>query len=414
VTHALPLAFVCPGKFSFGELQNAITIAKQLPADIRPEFLVADQYLGLVQRSGISARSISGSPGNRNAALTALQELDPAGVVVADHHLFALERTTFSLESVLLLDRPAVALDSLCLGPSASTMRMALSQQPAMEPIHRWFPPETEVPELPGGMTMMRPVPVAGLSRPEDSFDLYGKGLRPKRTREDVFHRLGISGDRSLVVAAQSNWATSAYGLLGRVSKTANPETYQGLRNRWSAEMFSRVGRPVTVLEVSSRATAATHHGDVEFLSCPYQPLDDFVDILAAADLYITDNLTSGAMAKAAALGTATLALVNESNDRSDDPFSKAWFAEMESNFPGFDVRFLVNPFGWTDELAPLLADNPYLAALPKAEIYDLQASAEAIREHLGVRFGPASQALAHQVAKLPAAVTILRERLNL
>ena len=413
MTASRPVAFLCPGKFSFGELQNAITIARQLPPDMPSEFLVSEQYLGLAQRSGVSARSIPTGPGSGEKVLELLKGLNPAGVVVADHHLFALERAHFPFETVLRAGSPVVALDSLCLGPAASRMQMALSRQPAMKPIHRWFPPETDIPALPAEVGVIRPVPVAGLSRPEDSFDLYGGGLKPRRTKEEVFGALGISGDRCLVVSAQSNWATNAYGLLGRVSRTADSDTYRNLRSLWSAEMFSRVGRPITVLEVSSGGAAQTRRNGVEFLSIPYQAMDDFVDILAAADLYITDNLTSGALAKAAALGTATLALVNERNDRSADPFSTEWLARMETHFPGFDVRFLVNPFGWADELAPLLAENEYLAALPTAEIFDLDACAAAIREHIGTTFGPVTQALRRQVAGLPTATTMLHARLK-
>lgn len=413
MTAGRPVAFLCPGKFSFGELQNAITVARQLPPDVPAEFLVSKQYLGLVQRSGAAARAIPGGPGSEDSVLGMLKDLDPAGVVVADHHLFALERAPFPLETVLRVARPVVALDSLCLGPTASKMQMALSRQPAMQPIHRWFPPETEVPALPAEMGLIRPVPVAGLSRPDDSFDLYGDHLEPRRTKDDVFRALGISGDRSLVVSAQSSWAASAYGLLGRVSRTADVDTYRNLRNRWSVEMFSRVGSPITVLEVSSGAIAQTHHAGVDFLSIPYQAMDDFVDILAAADLYITDNLTSGALAKAAALGTATLALVNERNDRSTDSFSTEWLALMETHFPGFGVRFLVNPFGWADELVPLLDANEYLAALPRVEIFDLDACAAAIREHLGTVFGPVTQALRRQVEGLSTATTMLLERLT-
>ncbi|WP_284753233.1 DUF6365 family protein [Arthrobacter sp. efr-133-R2A-120] len=414
MTIRTPVVFLCPGKFSFGELQNAITVARQLPAEVASEFLVSEQYLDLARRSGVSARALPRGSRNQETTLAILKDLNPAGIVVADHHLFALERANFPLETVLRLNRPVVTLDSLCLGPSESIMKMALSRQPSMKPIHRWFHPETVVPGLPKEMNLIRPVPVAGLGRADDSFNLYGTLLEARQAKEAVFDRLGISQERSLVVVAQSNWATSAYGLLGRISKDADSDTYRDLRNRWSAEMFSRVGLPITVLEVSAGGNSATYYNGVEFLPSSYQPMDDFVDILAAADLYVTDNLTSGAMGKAAALGTATLALVNESNDRSTDPFSTEWLAQMESYFPGFDVRFLVNPFGWADELAPLLTNNEYLASVPKAEIYDLDACASAIRKHVGIKFGPASQTLNRQIAGLPMASTMLLERLNL
>ncbi|MEZ2391849.1 DUF6365 family protein [bacterium RCC_150] len=413
MTAQTPVVFFCPGKFSFGELQNAITMARQLPAELPAEFLVSEQYLALVQGSGMSARAIPYGPGGEEAVLALLTGLQPAGVVVADHHLFALERGNLPIEKLLSAGAPVVALDSLCLGPGPSTMRMGLSQRPETKPIHRWFPAEAEVPAVPDGVSLMRPVPVAGLGRPADSFDLYGESLKPHRTRDEIFSRLGISTDRSLVVAARSNWATSAYGLLGRLSKDADSGTYQTLGNQWWVEMFRLARRPITVLELTSGTSITTWSDDVELRRRRYEPIDEFVDILAAADLYITDNLTSGAMAKAAALGTAAVALVNERNERSTDPFSEKWLASMESYFPGFDMDFLVNPFGWTEELAPLLAKNEYLAALPKAEMFNLDSCAAAIQEHLGVESGPVTQALRHQVAGLPRASALLRERLN-
>lgn len=406
-----PFVFFCPGKFSFGELQNAITIAGQLPPEDPVEFLVAEQYLDIVRRSGVRAREVPRGPGSQEATLALLRGMHPAAVVVADHHLLSLERGNVSMLQLLEVGCPVIAMDSLCLGPAASLMQMALSRQPGTSPIHRWFPPETPIPALPAEVSVIRAVPVAGLGRPADSFDLYGDGLKPRRTKAEVFNALGVSSGRSLVVAAQSSWATSAYSLLGRVAKNSDMETYRNLRERWSAEMFRRAGGPVTVLELSSNSKTATSYGNVEFLPCPYQPMDDFVDILAAADLYVTDNLTSGAMAKAAALGTPVLALVNQHNERSADPFSTAWLSDMESHFPGFDVPFLVNPFGWAEELAPLLYKNQYLAAVPKAEIYNLEACAAAIQEHLGQEYGPVTQALRRQVAGLPAAGVLLKER---
>jgi hypothetical protein len=408
-----PLVFFCPGKFSFGELQNVITVARQFPPGDPVEFLVAEQYLDIVRRSGVEANAVPQGPGNREATMSLLRDMRPLAVVVADHHLLALERGNVSAQQLMDLGCPVIAMDSLCLGPGASTLTMALARQPGTAPIHRWFPPETAIPALPADITLMRAVPVAGLGRPADSFNLYGEGLRPARTKAEVFSSLGISSMRSLVVAAQSGWATSAYGLLGRVSRNADTDTYRSLKDRWAAEMFSRTGRPVTVLELSSSTRKATVHDNVEFLPCPYLPMDDFADILGAADLYVTDNVTSGAMAKAATLGTPVLALVNQHNERSGDPFSAGWLAEMEAKFPGFGVRFLVNPFGWAEELAPLLYRNDYMAALPKAEIYNLDACVAAVQELLGQRDGPATLALNRQVAGLPTAAALIRERVS-
>jgi hypothetical protein len=407
------IVFFCPGKFSFGELQNAITIARQLSADEDAEFLVAEHYLDIVRRSGIDACALPQGPGSREATLSLLRDRLPQAIVVADHHLLALERGNVTATDLVGVGCPVIALDSLCLGPGALTLKSALTRQPGTAPIHRWFPPETEIPALPDGVSLMRAVPVAGLGRPADSFNLYGDGPSPQRTKAEVFSSLGISNRGSLVVSAQSGWATSAYGLLGRVSRRAGPDSYRSLRERWTAEMFSRSGHQVTLLELSSNTRNPATYGRVEFRHCPYQPMDDFTDILAAADLYVTDNVTSGAMAKAAALGTPVLALVNEQDHRSTDPFSAAWLAEMESNFPGFGVRYLVNPFGWAEELAPLLFKNAYLSALPKAETYNLDDCAAAIQQLLGQREGPATDALRHQVAGLPTATELLYKRVS-
>ncbi|MFH5879175.1 DUF6365 family protein [Arthrobacter sp. NA-172] len=343
-----------------------------------------------------------------------LEQSKPDGLVLADHHLFALEKTSVSLDALLGLGRPAVALDSLCLGPAASRMQMALSQQPSMSAIHRWFKPETTVPPLPSGVPLMRPVPVSGLGRREDAFNLYGDLLTPDRPKAEVFRRLGVSPDRALIVVAQSSWAISAYGLLGRVGKTTDSDSYRKLRRQWFSELFNKVGQPVTVVEMSSGDKSPTRQGTVDFLPLSYQPMGDFADILSAADLYLTDNLTSGAMAKAAAMRTPVLALVNERNERSTDAFSNSWFVQMEQLFPGFGVRFLVNPFGWVDELRPLLDRNDYLNAVPRTEIYDLDASARAVGELLSTATRPASDALARQLRGLPLAADMLAQKLGL
>ena len=68
-----------------------------------------------------------------------------------------------------------------------------------------------------------------------------------------------------------------------------------------------------------------------------------------------------------------------------------------------------MNPYGWTEELTDLLADNPYLAAVPRAEIFDAGSLAKALSHQLSAEADRgAYEALVRVERDLPGAAALI------
>lgn len=408
------IRFVAPSAWSIGELANAVELAQRLPEGVAADFLVSSKHLDYARAAGVDARVLPRGHAAAAAVREAVAEPGLDGVVLADHHLLGLERTGLALDD-LRGGAPLVALDSLAFGAGPTTLELAVSRGSDDPMLRRFFPPVVQLAAVPDDVPLLRPVPVAGSGRDAGAgraaapFDLYGPEgpLRGRAVdREAVRARLGVEPGRALVVIAMSNWASTAMTRPGLGGPNPERDDYLRLRFEWWHELLRRLDRPVALVGVSAEAFEAEHDGaraDVRTIATGFLPLDRFTELLAAADLYLTDNLTSGAMARAALLGAPVVALTREGPAETDDAFARDWRARMRERFPRAGFDYLVNPFGWIDELRPLLADNPYLAAVPRIHVDDLDAQLRACRTALDDPARPARDALDAQRAALPA-----------
>lgn len=403
--------FIAPGSHSIGELANAVVMARQL-ADRPVTLLTSPRFAGYARGSGLDVQEI---PRGRRAAPFVRQQSaapDLAAVILADHHLTSLERIGFTIAD-LADGAPLICLDSLCLGRAGSRLELAVAQHSIGPELHHWFPPEVRTEPVPDRIPLLRPVPVAGDAPGGVAFDLYGGTLRPARGREAVLASLGIDAGRTVVMTAVSGWASRATTRAHLGAPDRDHDAYAGLRTQWLVELCGRLGRRVTIVSLGGAQTGPRDAGPVEVVNLGGLGMQDFTDLVAAVDLYLCDNFTSGAMARAALLGTPVVALTNEHGIRDHSAFVDDWFTRMERVLPHFDFRYLVNPFGWVRELEPLRAGNPYLDALPQAPAYSLDRQEEICREAIESPRRPARDALIGRLSELPTVAQVLDSALD-
>lgn len=206
--------FLCPSKFSIGELHNALVAGRDLLAGgWRVQCMVSRRNLDYTKSSETDAELLSESGKDAEAVLHRVRAIAPDLLVLADHHIWALE-------------------------------------------------------------------PTAGVS------------------------------------VNCSNWASQA-----------------SLRTRcaWGPAPALSSSRSL-IIQDTSRVEASTSR--TQFVSTGLLDVDEFDSLQAAADLYVSDNLTSGVMAQAAPLGTPVLAMLNTTG-ASPEAFPSSAPAQQERRKEG-------------------------------------------------------------------------------
>lgn len=109
--------FLCPSKFSIGELHNALVAGRDLLAGgWRVQCMVSRRNLDYAKSSETDEELLSESGKDAEAVLHRVRVIAPNLLVLADHHIWALEPTAASIRELLELGFPSLAADSLCLG----------------------------------------------------------------------------------------------------------------------------------------------------------------------------------------------------------------------------------------------------------------------------------------------------------
>ncbi|KJC65431.1 DUF6365 family protein [Agreia bicolorata] len=379
------IVFVCPGRYSVGELYNAIVMSRSLEADgMKTKFIVTEQLAGYARGSGADV-IVRPMRRNRGAdVVDSIDQLAPDLTILADYHLPSLEPGAADLQSLISPASPTVMLDSLGFGLRGADVSNALASLPGAEALRRWFTPTTQIPQAQDPDALLHPVPVAGPDA-SNAFALYDSVPEASNDRGSVRDRFGITPGHALVVVAQSAWAATGFTQLGRTRGNQLSKSYDDLRIDWILYCLSLVGVPIAVVGVRRDAATRSQYPNVSLVHTPFLNLDDFSDLLGAADLYLTDNLLSAAMGRASLLGTPCLALVHEGADniKPTTEFEAAWHAEMAALFPGYDFPYLVNPFGWVSEVGTMMPGNNYLQSVPRADVFDPEGLAEAVGRQL-------------------------------
>jgi len=379
------IVFVCPGRYSVGELYNAIVMSRSLEAaGMTTRFIVTEQLAAYATASGadVIVRSMRRNRGAE--VIDTIEQLSPDLAVLADYHLPFLEPGAAGIQNLVSPVVPTVMLDSLGFGLSGAEVTNTLAGLPGAEALRRWFTPTTSIPRAANPRALLHPVPVATPDAP-GSFSLYDSVPEVGADTAAVRERYGVAPGRALVVVAQSAWAATGFTQLGRTRGRQLGRSYDDLRIDWILHCLSLVGIDLTVVGVRRDAASRDRYPSVSLVHTPFLALDDFSDLLGAADLYITDNILSAAMARAAVMGTPCLALVHE-RDGIAEPATDveaAWHSEMSSLFPGYDFPYLMNPFGWISEVGSMMHGNPYLQSVPRVDVFDPRAFSQAVRTQL-------------------------------
>jgi hypothetical protein len=379
------ILFVCPGRYSVGELYNALVMSRSLQAaGMSTRFIVTEKLAAYAEASGadVVVRSLRRNRGSEVAAT--IDELNPDLAILADYHLPFLEPGAAGIQSLVSPGVPTVMLDSLGFGVAGRDVTNALASLPGAEALHRWFTPTTRIPPAADAQALLHPVPVAATNA-QNAFALYDSIPGVRARAATVRQRYGVEPGRALIVVAQSAWAATGFTQLGRTRRRQLSASYDELRIDWMLYCLSLLGAPVTVVGVRRDAAAYVEYPNVSLVHAPFLGLDDFSDLLSAADLYITDNILSAAMARAAMIGTPCLALVHEREGLAQPTteFEARWHSEMAALFPGYDFPYLVNPFGWIAEVGAMMPGNPYLQTVPRVDVFDPRAVADAVQRQL-------------------------------
>lgn len=303
------------------------------------------------------------------------------------------------------LNRPLAALDSLAWADGVPRLRARIARLPGAEAVRRWYPPETRIPALPEDVMRLRPVPVAPPQAADGAFRLYCTPPRVARDRVlAVRAAYGVGRGELLVVFPRSAWASKAFDHMARANGSHGD--HRRLFRAWLARVLGRLGRPITVVGVGSApARAEPLHAQVRFADSPLLPLQGFTELLAAADLFLTDNITSCAMARAVLVGTPAVALLHSGNVPPQEPADQVVLDGLSAHLPGVLFTYSVFPYGWCEELSPLLTGNPFLDAVPRAPAYRAAAAARCIEEVLATAAAghvPGRDELLASMARLP------------
>ena len=164
---------------------------------------------------------------------------------------------------------------------------------------------------------------------------------RARRTRNSS-PRVGRTQKRFSIASGPSRpiswcWPTTTSGRsspLLRVSVNCSswaPQASLRTRCAWGPAPALSSSRSL-IIQDTSRVEASTSR--TQFVSTGLLDVDEFDSLQAAADLYVSDNLTSGVMAQAAPLGTPVLAMLNTTG-ASPEAFPSSAPAQQERRKEG-------------------------------------------------------------------------------
>ena len=410
------IVFVCPGRYSVGELYNAIVMSRSLEAaGMTTKFIVTEQLADYATASGadVIVRSMRRNRGAE--VIDTIEQLGPDLAVLADYHLPFLEPGAAGIQNLVSPRVPTVMLDSLGFGLSGAEVTNTLAGLPGAEALRRWFTPTTSIPRAENPQALLHPVPVATPDAP-GSFPLYDSVPEIGADRQAIRERYGVEPGRALIVIAQSAWAATGFTQLGRTRGRQLGRSYDDLRIDWILHCLSLVGVDLTVVGVRRDSASRDQYPNVSLVHTPFLGLDDFSELLGAADLYVTDNILSAAMGRAAVMGTPCLALVHEQGGVAEPvgDVEANWHADMRSLFPGYDFPYLVNPFGWISEVGAMMHGNPYLQSVPRVDVFDPRAVSRAVRIQLSqsADMRPTHVLRSHGVARA-SPVDVVRQALD-
>jgi hypothetical protein len=413
--------FVTPCTHSSGEAVTALHVAGDLAARGVECWFAASAGAGHLLGPSVAGRivALGDSPaGNQSRWQQAIRGLAPDAIVFADYPLLF-----FSSGTVPLADPRWVAALSDFAGALLTLDHVGYAQRRravCFGPPHLTFGAEVTV-DLPERMEILLPCPT------HEPGPVHGRKGVPVRCRErvprhggarrrEVRRRYLDGDDGALVFHSVPGWASRLAAQLG----LPHYRTLPALLQRY----FSGLGRRVTIVSVSDGSLPVPPPvRDVRFVMMPALAPAEYEDLLAAADLMLTDNAVSASLGKAVCSLTPCALLRNtlerEALQGMDDPAAALAIA-MERERPGSIFAFDVFPIWDADTLHDLGFDyaGGYGQSFARLELFGGEATRAAIASLL---FDPAARAKLRDaqrryltaVAALPSAADAIAARIG-
>ena len=332
--------FLCPSKFSIGELHNALVAGRDLLAGgWRVQCMVSRRNLDYAKSSETDAELLSESGKDAEAVLHRVRAIAPDLLVLADHHIWALEPTAASIRELLELGFPSLAADSLCLGPGARSLKLAIAHHPGrrthtpMIPVNRRSACSARgSPHHPSGAGCW---PAQGRGVREVCLGSAPHALEePGPAAARIRARPAPARARALHVDGSHPRPTRPWTISWPRSRGAAPKTYYQYMDDWFSGILDLVDEPIAIVGIQDTSRVEASTSRTQFVSTGLLDVDEFDSLQAAADLYVSDNLTSGVMAQAAPLGTSVLAMLNTTG-ASPEAFPSSAPAQQERRKEG-------------------------------------------------------------------------------
>jgi hypothetical protein len=367
---------------SLGESYTAFQMARDLEQwGWSTTFLAFEFAASFLREAGLQVFELRDDRAHNQAALRSAARCKPRMMVTADYYLFRSSNAARYWDFHWLdgLDCPVASLDHLGFHPEACAVEIGYAR---VVSAHAGTPRQLLIEALPSFVdTVLRPCPLhsPALSASEKTRVFrWPTGDAPSpETVDGVRAQLGLGEDEKLVVLSVGSWALQA--------ATELRIPYREVVVQLAARALSHLGIPVRLVflcgEEQERIESA---GQLTVQYLGRVPFDLAQSLLLAADLVLSDNVTSSMVSRAVLREVPAAVLVNsvDASTTADGTLAiKAPFAisdaayegirRMETEAPGSVFPSWVYPMGWQGALEPLFRENPYRATTDWLDLFD-------------------------------------------
>lgn len=247
-----------------------------------------------------------------------------------------------------------------------------------------------QIREIPSGMSILIPCP---MGPPLVDPELQGEPIRVCDVSSGVDHlrkekareRLGFSSNSYHILHVVPRWSGYIADLLGL--------PYYRFLSRILVKHLEGIGKPVQLLSLNHGSLLETMEtNDISIVNLPSVKSGRFEDLLAAADLLITENGISSTIGKAICLGTPVATLKNSFGPlvavERASPSLRSVLLSMEAQCSGAIFPFVVYPIWAENDIQRLKLPKTFSRFCPydAIEIYSDTAS-DAFRRLLNCSF---------------------------
>ncbi len=362
------ILFISTGSLAFGESVMALAFARSLPKELyNPCFIVSPLNAVLLDHQQLKAIQLLDNAHKINRLLVEdfLEKYPPELIILCDFLTFDFSQMNFGITLKFLrsYNKPIISLDSyewesgdfvldFFSGLTKQLPRTLLLLDGAIRPCPLNKPTATTE----------RAICYSFLHQINDC-DL-GEVAALRR-------EIGI-GEEDFVIFS----ATAVWQAFRPKQKYGGP--FGHIITDLLTDYIAKLGTKLHWIRVGPERNRSTQViGDITEHNFPSLPEKEFDQLLAAADILITNNVASTTLAKCISYGRSALLLYNSIQANTPDDLAKypqvqinsSTLKLIENSYPIQPFRMF--PLGWYNFLSPIMKDNPYLETFYGAEILD-------------------------------------------